>query len=98
MSKNITNLLMGVDPQNTPIIVPDSTICSAINDIYNSYRHATRDIFSRYTIPTDNNFDSYVQEIITQTIEVIISDVRNNLEMEKNNRKLTIWTNVYGDF
>lgn len=98
MSKTITNLLMGVDPQNRPIIVPDSTICSVISAIYNSYRPATRDIFSRYTIPTDNNFDSYEQAIITQTIEVITSDVRNNLEMEENNRKLTIWTSVFGDF
>ena len=38
MSKTITNLLTGVDPQNRPIIVPDSTICSVISDIYDSYR------------------------------------------------------------
>lgn len=98
MSKNITKLLTGVDPQNRHIVVPNSTICSVMSDIYDSYRPATGDIFSRYTIPTENNFDSYVQEIITQTIEVITSDVRNNLETEENNRKLTIWTTVYGDF
>ena len=98
MSKTITQLLAGVDRHNRPIIVPDKTICHVISQIYDTYRPETGDIYSRYVIPNDNTFDSYVQDIISQSIEVITSSVRNNLEMEENNEKLTIWTTVYGDF
>ena len=49
-------------------------------------------------MPSGNSSESYVQNMIDQVIEVITSDVSNNLEMEENNRKLSIWTTVYGDF
>ena len=98
ISHKVTQLLQGVDPENRPIIVPTSTICSVMNDIYESYRPPTGDIYSRYTVPSGTSSESYVQNMIDQVIEVITSDVRNNLEMEENNRKLTVWTTVYGDF
>ena len=98
ISKKITELLMGVDPENRPIIVPDKTISSVMSEIYNSYRPPTGDIFSRYTIPSGISEDTYIQNMIDQTIEVITSDVRNNLGMEEHNKKLSIWTTVYGDF
>lgn len=98
ISKKITELTLGVDPQNRPIIVPDSTICSIMSDVYNSYRPPTGDIYSRYIVPSGTSSESYVQNMIDQVIEIIVSDIRNNLEMEENNRKLSIWTTVYGDF
>lgn len=98
ISHKVTELLQGVDPQNRSIIVPKSTILSVMNDIYNSYRPPTGDIYSRYIIPSGTSTTSYVQNMIDQVIEVITSDIRNNLEMEENNKKLSIWTTVYGDF
>lgn len=98
MSQKITQLLMGVDPQNRPIIIPNNTICGIISQVYYSFRPATGDIFSRYTIPTGTGNTSYVQDIINQSIEIITNNVRTTLEMEQNNEKLTVWTTVYGDF
>ena len=98
ISAKITELLMGVDPENRPIIVPDKTISSVMSEIYNSYRPPTGDIYSRYIIPSGTNSDDYVQNMIDQTIELITSDVRNNLGMEEINKHLTVWTTVYGDF
>lgn len=98
ISRKVTELLQGVDPQNRPIVVPNKTICSVMNDIYSSYRPPTGDIYSRYIIPSGISSESYVQSMIDQTIEVIVSDVSNNLEMEENNKKLSVWTTVYGDF
>jgi hypothetical protein len=69
-----------------------------MNDIYESYRPPTGDIFSRYIVPSGTSSESYVQNMIDQVIEVITSDVRNNLGMEECNKKLSIWTTVYGDF
>ena len=98
ISHKVTELLQGVDPQNRPIVVPNKTIYSVMNDIYNSYRPPTGDIFSRYIIPSGTSSESYVQNMIDQVIEVITSDVRNNLGMDECNKKLSIWTTVYGDF
>lgn len=98
ISNKITELTLGIDPENRPIIVPDKTIYNVMSDIYQSFRPATSDIYSRYIVPTGTTTQSYVQNMIDQVIEIIVSDIRNNLEMEENNRKLTIWTTVYGDF
>jgi hypothetical protein len=98
ISKKVTELTLGVDPQNRPIVVPSSTICNVMSDIYESYRPSTGDIYSRYIVPSGTTSESYVQNMIDQVIEVIVSDIRNNLEMEENNRKLSVWSTVYGDF
>lgn len=97
ISKEITNLLKGVDPDNRPIIVPDRTILNILDSVYRSYRPQTGDIYARYNIPGSENL-GYIEEMIDQAIEIIVSDVKNNLEMEENNRKLTVWTTVLGDF
>ena len=98
ISNKVTELLQGVDPDNRPIIVPDKTICDMMSSIYNTYSPPTGDIYSRYIIPTGTSSESYVQNMIDQVIEVITSNVKNSLGMEENNRKLSIWTTVYGDF
>lgn len=98
ISQKVTELTMGVDPQNRPIVVPSSTICSVMNDIYDNYRPATGDIYTRYIIPSGDTSESYVQNMIDLVIEVIVSDIRNNLGIEENNAKLSIWNTVYGDF
>lgn len=98
ISKKVTQLLMGVDPLNRPIIVPDDKIAFVMDSIYNNYRPPTSDIYSRYVVPDGETTLSYVQNMIDQTIELIYSDVKNNLEMEQNNRKLSQWTTVLGDF
>ena len=97
ISNEITELLKGVDPDNRPIIVPDRTILNILDGVYNTYRPPTGDIYGRYNVPTGDN-TGYLQDMIMQTIEIITSDVKNNLEMDENNRKLTVWTTVLGDF
>jgi hypothetical protein len=98
VSRKITELLMGVDPQNRPIIVPDNTICSVISQVQVKYQPPVGDIHTRYIVPTGIGPQDYIQNIINQSIEIITSTVRTELEMDQNNQKLTIWTTVYGDF
>lgn len=97
ISYKVTQLLQGVDPLGRPIIVPDKTICSVLSSVYYGYRPPTGDIYSRYIVPNDNQ-PSMVQSIIDQTIEIITSNVRNNLSMEEANSKLSAWVQVLGDF
>jgi hypothetical protein len=97
ISKQVTELLQGVDPRNRRIIVPEQTIINVMNGIESNYRPTTGDIYGRYNVPNSGP-TNHLQEMIDQTIELIVSDVRNNLEMEENNKKLTIWTTILGDF
>ena len=98
ISRKVTQLLKGVHPENRPIIVPDNIIKNVMDNIYESYRPATGDIFGRYNVPTDTTTVSYVQDMIDQVIEIIVSDVRTNYETEENNSKLSVWTTVLGSF
>tara|TARA_X000000950_G_C13801392_1_gene613676 strand:- start:198 stop:698 length:501 start_codon:yes stop_codon:yes gene_type:complete len=98
ISRKVTELTMGIDPQNRPIVVPDSTICNIMSSVQESYRPPVGDIYSRYIIPTGENAVSMMQNMIDQVIEIITSDIRNNMIMEQNNKKLTKWTTLYGDF
>jgi len=98
ISKTLTELLQGVHESNRPIVVPDSTIINIMDTIYQNFRPLTGDMYSRYNIPNGTNSDDYIDSMIKQTIEVIYSEVKNNIEMEQNNKKLSVWTTVLGDF
>jgi hypothetical protein len=97
ISKKITELTRGVDPQNRKIIVPPERICEVLDAVYINYRPPTGDIYSRYIIPNDDQANA-VQSMIDQTIEIITDHIRNEMGMEENNQKLSAWVQVYGDF
>lgn len=97
ISCKITELLMGVDKDNRPIIVPDKTICNVLSSVYDNFRPETGDIYSRYNVPKARE-SNYLQRIIDQVINIITTDVKVNLGMIEHNKNLTIWTTVLGDF
>jgi len=98
ISNKITQLLIGVHPDNLPIVVPNSTIYNVMDSIYSNFRPNTGDIYGRYNIPSGTTTESYVQDIIDQVIEIIVSDVKTTFETDANNAKLSAWVQVYGDF
>lgn len=97
ISKKVTELTLGVDPKNRPIIVPNARICEVMSSIFWNFRPATGDIFTRYIVP-NNEQDNMVQTMIDQTIEVITSHIRNELGIVEENQKLSAWVQVLGDF
>lgn len=97
ISRKVTQLTFGLHPQNRPIIVTNEVIANVLSAIYTNYRPPTGDIYTRYNIPSGRS-DNMVQEIIDQTIELIVSQLRTEYTMLENNSKLTVWTTVYGDF
>jgi hypothetical protein len=68
-----------------------------MNSLESDYRPEVGDIYSRYNVPKAAP-TNHLQNLIDQTIELITSNVRINLEMDENNQKLTAWTTVLGDF
>jgi hypothetical protein len=97
VSRKITELLQGVNKQGRPILVPNNVICSVMSTVYENFRPQTGDIYSRYIIPTQNQQNN-VQNMIDQVIEIIVSQVKTEIEMCECNSKLTKWTTVLGDF
>ena len=94
ISKNVTEYLKCIRPAG--IIVPCHIITNVMNDVYESFRPPTGDIYTRYAIPTD--VKGYVQDMIDQTIKIIVSNVKDNLLTEQQNSKLSIWSSLYGTF
>ena len=97
MSSKITELLMGVNKDNRPIIVPDITICSVMSAVNENFRPETGDIYGRYNIPKARE-SNYVQTMIDEVINIITTDVKINLGMDECNQNLSVWTTVLGDF
>ena len=97
ISCKITELLMGVNKDNRPIVVPDKTICSVMSSVYENFRPETGDIYTRYNIPKAREPD-FIQRMIDQVINIITTDVKVNLGIDECNRNLSIWTTVLGDF
>lgn len=98
ISKKTTQLLEGVHPENKHIVVSKDNIIGVMNDVYRTFKPPIGDIYSRFHIVSQNNVEEYIPQMIDRVIEIITSYVRNTIEMEENNKKLTIWTTVYGDF
>jgi hypothetical protein len=96
--KKITELLEGVSPDGRPIQVPISTIGHILSQCYESNSPIVGDIYSRYIQPsiTDNRND--VSTIVDRAINIIVSQIRNEYGMIANNKKLTVWNTLYGDF
>ena len=97
INKKVTELTRGIDPKNRKIIIPTERITEAMDAIFSSYRPSVGDIHSRYIVPSIAP-ENRMQDMIDQTIEIIVSHVRNEQEMSQNNSKLTAWVQIYGDF
>ena len=95
ISTKVSELLTDLHPAG--VVVPPQRIVDVMNDVYESYRPATGDIFTRYNIASCENYN-HVDEMINQVIQIIASNVRDNLLTEQRNSKLTIWSSVYGTF
>ena len=68
-----------------------------MSSVYENFRPETSDIYSRYNIQQSGSSD-YLTRMNDEVINIITSDVKNNLGMDQCNSKLTIWTTVLGDF
>ena len=94
VSQQVTDHLKWLKPEG--IIVPCHIITNVMNDVYEAFKPPTGDIYTRYSIPTNDK--GYVQDLIDQTIKIIVSNIKTTLLTEQNNSKLSIWSTLYGTF
>ena len=90
ISMKVTQLTMGLHRDNRPIKVTDNVISHVMSTVYNNYRHPTGDIHSRYIIASKDGPYNYIQEMINQTIEIIVSSLRNEFGTIYNNESSVI--------
>ena len=95
ISTKITQLLDDLYDDRR-IAVPDKTIVSVLSSVSDAYVPAVGDMYSRYNIPTPRV--RAFADIVDRTINIITSQVRNDLEIQKHNATLTKWTTILGDF
>jgi hypothetical protein len=91
----IRELLKGVSSR--PILVSLDTIKSVLWQCYESRNPLVGDPYSRY-IQASNVNRTDLEDIVNRTINIIVSQIRNEYGMIENNKKLTKWTTVLGDF
>lgn len=98
ISSQISDALKGVDPKGRKIIIPNDKIANVLSSVY---RFGTRtqigSIYSHDTIP-DNQSRNDIRTMINQTINIIVSAIKDEFEMIQNNKKLSVWNSVLGDF
>jgi hypothetical protein len=97
IQQKTSEYLMGVDEQGRRIVPSERIVESALLGVFNNYRPNTGDIYGKYTVVNDNSRDDY-SYIVDQVISLLVRNIRNDLEMQSNNSKLTIWTTLLGDF
>jgi hypothetical protein len=97
ISYKVTELLRGVDPLGRDINVTHANIGEIMSTLYNSKTVKVGDIFSK-TRMADLNRNNHFQELIDETIDQIVSDIKTRVEHEEHQKKLTVWTTLLGDF
>ena len=80
-----------------PVILTMKTISSAVSTVLNTYQPQLGDIFSIYQIPAENCRND-IWTINEQSIELIYKQLKTEFEIDENNKKLTVWTTILGDF
>ena len=96
MQTIITGLLAGVAER--PIIVPLDTIASVVRQCYTSNRPQVGGIYSRYIFPSIEGQRNDRRDIVDRAIEIIVTSIRTEYELVRQNNSLTIWNTLYGDF
>lgn len=100
LSKQITQLLEGVDPQGRQIIYPSDKIVHVLNQLYeNSKGKSIGDIYSRFHIGGTDQARDDVVTINQQAINLIYTTIKNEIETIQCNNDLDIFkATILGDF
>jgi hypothetical protein len=69
-----------------------------MDSIWSNFRPNTGDIATRYTINNENpyRYINYSSDIIRQVITVIVNDIKNYIDITKNNNDFSIWNTLSG--
>lgn len=97
ISSKVSDLLKCLRSDGKTIKVTDNVIANVMSNMYITYRPQLGNMYFMLTQPQDQPRDD-MKTLCDLTIQMIYDYIKNEYEMDENNKKLTIWTTVYGDF
>lgn len=98
LSQQITRALRGLDPRGRDIVVPHDKIANVLSSVYSfGTRTNIGDIYTHETIPSIENRND-VKNILNQTMNIVVSAIKDEIITTEQNKKLSVWTTVLGDF
>lgn len=97
ISRQVTQNLLGLLPNNKSIIVTNEVIGHVMSGVYQDRMAKVGDIYTIYNIPDSRPVD-FNNEMIDRVINIITSHIKTEYEIIENNEKLTKWTTILGDF
>jgi hypothetical protein len=98
IQEKANELLRGVNPDGRDVVVMRESVRDVLDGVWTNYkRRNIGDIYSIFNIPASDPANG-ITSIIDQTVELIVSYVKNDSEMRKTNANLTVWSRVLGDF
>lgn len=90
-------LLKGLRSDGRPILVKDTVICHVMSTVYNTYRPQLGNMYfmlNQVQAQPRNDMKTLTELVV----QIMYDTIKTEYEMEENNKKLTIWTTVLGDF
>lgn len=97
IKRKTTDLLKCLRSDKRPIIVTDRVIGHMMSQIYSTYRPQLGNMYTMLTITAAEPRDD-MKTLIDLTVEAIYRTIATETQMEENNKRLTVWTSVLGDF
>ena len=97
ISNKLKELLKCLRKDGRPIVVADRVIAHMMSEVFYKNRPQLGDGYFMYNIVAAEPRDDY-ETMQDMVVEMIFNTIKTEYEMDENNRKLTIWTSVLGDF
>lgn len=97
ISDRLKDLLKCLRKDGRPIVVSDKVISHMMSEVFRKNRPQLGDMYTMFIIPPET-LRNDLETMSDMVVEMIFNTVKTEYEMEQNNKGLTIWTSVLGDF
>jgi hypothetical protein len=97
ISERLKDLLKCLRKDGRPMIVADRVIAHVMSEVFNKNRPQLGDMYTMLIIPAAEQRDD-LKTMNDMVVQIIFNNIKTEYEMEENNRGLTVWTTVLGDF
>uniref|UniRef100_A0A6C0KSV6 Uncharacterized protein n=1 Tax=viral metagenome TaxID=1070528 RepID=A0A6C0KSV6_9ZZZZ len=97
ISLKLKELLKCLRKDGRAIVVADRVIAHMMSEVFYKNRPQLGNGYFMYTIPAAEPRNDY-ETMKEMVIEMIFHNIKTEYEIDENNKKLTIWTSVLGDF
>ena len=96
ISKKVTDLLKCTRADNRETVVTDRVITHVMSSVFEAYLPQIGDIYTVFQIPQEQLRDD-LKTLAEATVQIITSQIKDEVDMINANQKLTVWTTVLGD-